>query len=192
MAITITIKKDFSGIDNLCARLAEGTGLMGVLGKTREVGLQRHFRSRPPNRRGWPSTGFWKNMSQNTNVGAVTANTAEVLVGGSQYGPAFDHKLTGGVISARPGKALAIPLTAEAAAAGNPRMGRITGLRVLKWKGGNKAFLGTKDASGRLKLLWILVRSVNQKADPEALPPAEQEEAALVATAERWIARAAR
>jgi hypothetical protein len=179
--------------------------LMQTVGKEVAVALQRHFKERDGegNRHGWPSRHFWKRVADKTSHQNATADGVTVTVASAP----FVHKLTGGRIVAKEAGALAIPLTAEAYA----KQGQGTlresfpGLFVLQTKKGAWLVRSSLEnrgqsratrvkgqrrerASGvqreRLEFLFRLVKSVDQPADPRALPP----EGTIPAAIDRAIA----
>lgn len=80
------------------------------------------------------------------------------------------HKLRGGVIRPRNAKSLAIPISA-AAYGRTPKGGQIAGLTLVVSHRSRKAFLATKNPDGTIRQLhYALVKSVQQRAQPEVLP----------------------
>jgi hypothetical protein len=149
--------------------------------------LREHFvaRGREGNKRGWPSRKFWvREGRQNTSVTAISATGAEVTVASA----AIAHKVAGGTIRAKRGRSLAIPLTAQAYAAGSPREGGIKDLFFVRSKKG-RAFLAIKAAGDKIKPHYLLTPSVNQRADPRAVPPERDIDALIQTRADAWLAR---
>ncbi|CAN5351951.1 hypothetical protein BH09VER1_BH09VER1_28410 [soil metagenome] len=149
--------------------------LMSAAGKRVEFVLRAHFlkKNQEGNRRGWTRSNFWnKRVRSATSFTGATDTTAQVTIAS----PEFIHKLRGGKITAKRGKFLSIPLPDRAKAAGSPR----------EWDGPEK-LVPRKTSDGymlgvaqpgqagnrgqRLTMMYLLVKSVNQKADPTALPP---------------------
>lgn len=164
--------------------LASTRPLMAACGKRLEKSLRAHFlqRDREGNKRGWPSRHFWnRTVRANTALATVTAEAATVAIAS----PEFAQKLYGGTIRPKRGKALAIPITAQAYAAGSPREGGIEGL--FRPKG--RRFLAVRDAGGALRVQYVLVSQVTQAADARALPPEEQLGNEIRAEADAWVAR---
>lgn len=188
--------------------------LLGTLSRPRpviEVGanaarrkLQDYFRARPGNVQGWPSQGFWAAQARGTAVADVSDSFATIAVGDPAHPGALAHKITGGPITPKRGRFLAIPAMAAAYAAGSPREGGGPGnlafVYAMHPKGGWRPALAVredvfkevgkprKDGTRRRKLVhqvgtvWYwLVRKVVQAADQEALPP----EGYLVESAQR-------
>jgi hypothetical protein len=161
---------------------------MALLGKAMEVTLRGHFlaRDREGNGRGWPRSHFWnRRVRANTSLTEVTPTAATVSVAS----PEFAHKMTGGTIRPKRGRALAIPLTAEAGKAGSPREGGMPGL----FKVPGLPFLAVTKGRGRSRVLEIqykLQASVTQPADPRALPDMAAVGRDMEARTAAWVARA--
>lgn len=168
---------------------AQRKALLGRLGKELEAQLKAHFLQRnqdSPNAKGFPRSHFWsRKVRARTALREVTADQATVGIDS----PEFRLKLTGGTIRPGPGKRLlAITLRAEVyGPEKRPSANLIPGLFFVKLTGG-RMFLAARDGSA-LRVYWRLVPSVTQPADPRALPPAAQLQAALEARAEQEIQR---
>lgn len=162
--------------------------LMSVAGAARQR-LRRHFRERQAGdskrkRKGWAPKYFWsgsrgQSVEENTQIGSVTSDRATLVISAT----GFAQKVHGGTITPKRGKYLAIPLRAEAYAAGSPREWDNATLRSelrlvpIRSKNGNLflAQVGGGDFAGALGVsgirpMYLLVRKVEQKADPRALP----------------------
>ena len=141
--------------------------------------LQRHFRERDkePNRLGGRRTHFWLDVYKSTQLGQVTESFAIVSIGDHR----FAQKLRGGTIRAIQAKALTIPVDPEAHGRRAAVFERETGLKLIFIGQGGKGILATRAAgSDALQVRYLLVPSVHQDPDPEALPPqGEMESAAL-------------
>jgi len=149
--------------------------------------LQAHFASRPPNKQGWPSQGFWAKVSGATLRGPVDESSARIDIAE----PAINQKIFGGTITPKGGrKYLALPAIAEAYGKSplvfdfleplfSRRQGRVIALIEKEQQG--------KGWGGRV---WYwLVKSVTQRADPQALPPEKAFAAALLDEAKQYLAR---
>lgn len=163
----------------IAARLRASRPLMAALGKQLEVDLRAHFRSRDaePHPRGWPKRHFWrKEVAMHTALAEVTDARAVVVIAS----PAFAHKVTGGTVTAKRGKALTIPLTPEAYRAGSAslfpaKLFRPKGTRVLL------------DEQGKAQ--YALAAAVTHAADPRAWPERAALERSLLARARALLAR---
>lgn len=181
--------------------------LMAVIGAVKKS-HRAHFRARQAEdsrrkRKGWAPKYFWsgsrgQSVEEQTNIGEVTNDSATLIISA----PAFAQKLKGGTIRPRRGKYLAIPLRAEAYAAGSPREWdnatirsemRLVPIRskrgtlFLAQVGGGD-FAGAFGASG-IRAQYLLVRSVTQKADKRALPPRAETVKVVDAAIETYMAR---
>jgi hypothetical protein len=94
--------------------------IMAVAAKELEICLREHFAdlNAQGNKQGWPSSNFWaKRVAENTALTEISATRATVTVDSPEYA----HKLKGGTINPKRGRALAIPANAQAYAKGSPR-----------------------------------------------------------------------
>lgn len=165
--------------------------LGAIAGKEVALAIRRHLftlNGARPNQLGGRRTNFYQRAGQSTNF-AATAQGALVYV--SLLG--FRQRYYGGRIEAAPGKALAIPVAAEAHGK-TPR--EFHDLSVIHWLGSDgrlKAGLARneqtplrlrRDRSGRPyyaraksrggEILFIFKKFVNQAGDPTVLPALDQ------------------
>jgi len=178
-------------LQSLSAQLRRPRPLLEAAAKAVVNRLKDHFKARQGegNRRGWPSHRFWYgvkgSVANATGVASVTDTSATVTVADHR----FLHKLTGGTITPKRAKSLALPLHARAYALtgkGSIRGSGPPDLFVLKtvkgaWLVRNKEESRGKGKVARLRLeFWFrLLKRVTQAADPRALPPAGALEAAI-------------
>jgi hypothetical protein len=163
------------------AALTNRTPMMQAAGKAVEVVLKDHFRRRDGegNKKGWPRKHFWNRIvSKATALASATADEATVKIASRE----FAQKLFGGPITPKSGKFLAIPLTAEAYMAGRPRNWRGgASLHAIRLPSGSlllreslhSSLKGRKRDRGKIQggeAQYLLVKKVNQAADPQALP----------------------
>lgn len=189
-------------LHNIATAVKRPRALMAAAGKRVEKELRSHFlkKNQEGNKRGWPRSNFWtKRIRQATSFTGADDTSATVTIAS----PEFYHKLKGGRISAKRGKFLAIPLSARAKAAGSPREGgwRGNALTLTPTADGTKFVLRESLASritrkGRGQITggeahYLLVKSVNQKADPTALPPDHAIQSAIDDEAQKYFAREA-
>jgi hypothetical protein len=180
---TITVKDTATPmLDNLSSQLANARPLFARLGKFAEGYLRAHFATREsqPNKRGWPKQHIWARIRSATALREVSDNDAVVSIAS----PEFAHKLDPqNPVTPKRGKMLAIPLTAEAYAAGSPREGVLQGLFVWKRKGasrrGSGVFLAQRDGKA-LRVQYALLPQVSHAADPNALPDMDKMAETLV------------
>lgn len=169
MPASITISAD--QFPQATARLARLQALGGTLrplltaaagAVAREIRTHLRTKNAQPNARGWPKQGFYGREAQAVAVGAVSDTEARVDIAS----PALAHRYLGGTITPKRGRALTIPATAEAYAAGAPREG-YWGDRLFRPKG--KRYLATKDGD-TITVQYFLARSVTHQPDPSVLP----------------------
>lgn len=164
--LTVKIAKDEVTPDlRKLLKLAERDGgLRAVMGRAGANELRKHFRKRNSrgNKLGGKRTNFWSRVAQSVN--SPKHQGRDILVPINH--PAIAQKVFGGTIRPTKAKNLAIPLVAEACGK-SPRV--FDALTFAMTAGGTK-LLGTKEAGGAIKALYVLKRSVNQRADPKALP----------------------
>lgn len=177
-------------------RIARSKRRMEAIGEEVANVLRAHFlaKNTAGNKKGWWRSNFWTDVVMNaTSRTGATDRTATVSIASRE----FIHVLKGGVIRAKSGRNIAIPLTSEAKQKGSPgewsqkgdgqlipiRTGR--GLFLFR----NLGFRGRGRTKGqRLEVWYKLVTSVRHLADPTALPPRQQILDAINAQLQREIA----
>lgn len=108
-------------------------------------------------------SNYWSNAAEATTSEA-DSDSARVTI----RHPGIAWHRFGGTITAKPGKALAIPLRdTEAGVWPSERFPNKGDAFV--WRKGGKAFLATRDGKA-LRILYILLKSVSKSADPSVLP----------------------
>ena len=126
--ITLEIKVQDEASPHLLQTLAalENTlPLMRKIGEELARTIREHFRMRDqePNAKGWPKRHFWSREGRsNTALSYYDEREAVVTIAS----PAIAHKVQGGEVRPKRGRALAIPACAEAyravqPSASNPR-----------------------------------------------------------------------
>lgn len=149
--------------------------LMEAVAKEMDVAFREHFRRRDGegNKMGWPSRHFWTREVMRFQTFEASDRRAVLSIAS----PAFLHKITGGRISPKKGKSLAIPQHPLAYSLGGPKA---SGLDLSYMPVNRGKLLGYlllnkphrfKGKMVRSEIMYALVRSVNQAADPAALPP---------------------
>ena len=167
--------------------------------------FQQNFQSLGTNKRNWPSTGFWAQAARATNydllVDAVVVNVNQVGV---------RQRLEGGEIHREGGGYLTIPARAEAS---GKRASEFNNLHAVFFKTGHGFFAALVEANqtavkiGKQKkdgtrtttrgaesgggVMFWLVKSVTQAANPNVIPSAEAITAVAISTATGIITRAA-
>jgi hypothetical protein len=194
MDVSVVRNTASPAITAILSTLRNPRPVLEVMGNAAKRVLQDWFRAKPTNAQGWRSSGFWAGQSRGTAVASVSDQEAVVAVSDPARPGALAHRVTGGTITPKRGRFLAIPAMAAAYAAGSPREGGGPGnlafVYSLSPRGGWRPSLAVqedvwkevgkprKDGSRRRKLVhragevWYwLVRSATQAADPNALPP---------------------
>lgn len=173
----------------IAGRLQNKRGLMAALGKQLEIDLRSHFLSRDSegNKRGFPRSHFWRNqVAKHTALQTITDNSATVVISS----PELAHKITGGIVTPKRAKALAIPLSPEAYKAGSARL--FPRPLTMISRAGKPPLLvetGIIGKSTAWKLHYILLKSVKHKADPKALPPQAQLTSSILTRARAHLDR---
>jgi hypothetical protein len=153
--------------------------------KATERAITKHLRvlQGRGNKMGWPSQGFFSKGKDpvERNVGVTQLNDKGALI--EIADPRFLHRITGGVVTAKRRKFLAIPLIAEAyALSGKGSIREAAPGLTLKFP-----FLGT-DENGEFRKWFILVKSVTHSAHPEEQPDTDQLSSDASKAMERAIA----
>lgn len=163
-------------------RLARSQRRMEAIGDRVAQVLRDHFQAKnnAGNRKGWWRSNFWTDVVMNaTSRTGATDRTATVSIASRE----FIHVLKGGVVRAKSGKNIAIPLTSEAKEKGSPREWSVPGdgqLIPIRTRRGlflfrNLGFRGRGRTKGQHLEVWYkLVASVRHVANPTALPPRQQ------------------
>lgn len=161
----------------------------------REVGnaLKKHFRNKDKtdaNRLSERRSHFWLAVSRTVQNPYVLGNTVTVTVNH----PAIAQKVFGGTIRAKAAGALTIPVEERAYGRTAATFEAETGLKLFLIRSGQGAFqnavLAVKDNNAKgFTVEYVLTKSVNQKADTEALPPKTQLEAAILLRAQKTLDR---
>ena len=198
MSAAIQVVKDTAtpALADLVARIRPAR-LGAVLGRAGANLIKRHLESLPANKRGWPTTNFWKDASRSTSS-APDPTGATITI--NKLG--FRQRLAGGLIKPVNAKALAIPIspvsyghlpsdfpglfllkTPKGAYLvqrdGAPEGKELKADRVKRRKGMGGNF--KRRQQGKLNFLFKLSGGVNQRGNPAVLPSDAQFEAELTA-----------
>lgn len=161
--------------------------LLQACGRRVENILHGHFlkRNAEPNRQGWAKSNWWaREVKGNTSLTSATDTEAVVSIASLQ----FLHRLLGGKVQGHP--YLALPLTEEAKIKGSPREWSSPGdgqLQFIRSKLGSCYLFPDEGQSHGAS--YLLVRSVTQKADPDALPEQGEIEAGVDDEAVKFFER---
>ena len=185
LSINITAPDLEPEIKNLAllGKQVSGPAILRAAGKQLETDLQYHFsvRNSEPNKQGFPKRNFWAGIAKSTKFDSTSISDSEAIV--VVNAPAISQKVFGGTITPKSGRMLAIPMNAEAYAAGSPRALNTNFLRLLVTKR-KRVFLVENDSTLKPKgkkgykpgmsfggRFWYqLVPKVTQQPDPRALP----------------------
>ncbi|MEO7933208.1 MAG: hypothetical protein ABIT76_08635 [Chthoniobacterales bacterium] len=146
----------------------------------RDIASTRHATAQ---RLGASPTGHLAQAAEKVAGAAITADENEAALVFNH--PGLSRAFRDVTITPTKSKALTIPI---AAVAYGRRAGEFAGLFLYKGKTGN-AFLALQE-DGKLKLLYLLLRSVTQKQDRSLLPSQEQWSAAAVQGAKKYVREA--
>lgn len=161
-----------------------GDGFM-IAGRAVQNELKKHFRGKnqKPNKRGWRKSGFWSQIRDSTQL--IKSGQGAIV---EINDPRFNQKLHGGTITPKRGKALAIPMEQEFYGV-NPStfQGRFD--FIPRNKGRLVGLLAETLADKSIRVAYILLKSVDQDAEEDALPPMAELEAVAVKTLAGWVKR---
>jgi hypothetical protein len=198
----MTIKLDKNTITpelrRLMAQVRAPAPIFQAGAKAIQVAISKHLKALQarPNAKGWPPQYFFAggpaSVERNVGIAKVSNAGAEITIAD----PRFVHRITGGVVSAKRRKLLAIPLTAEAYAASGKGSIRhaFPGLKVLKLPKGVFLVREVLEKRGKGKLSRLLIRplfrlvpSVTHRPHPDERPPTTD----LAAAARKAMTRTA-
>lgn len=181
MRITLTQNTITPELKRILGEVKRPRALYQAGAKTVQVEISQHLKRLQArgNKKGWPSQKFFAgkatSVERNVGIASVTDKGAVITIAD----PRFVHRITGGPVTAKRGKMLAIPLTAEAyAVSGKGSIKEsMPGLKVVKLPRGvylvreqATKVKGSKIKSLRVIPLFKLVRSVTHKPHPEEMP----------------------
>ena len=166
-----------------------------LLNAGREVSrrLKAHFRERDKsdaNQLSERRSHFWLAVSRTVqNPVLEGANTVTVSIND----PRFAQKVFGGKIVAKAAGALTIPVEERAYDRTTAVFEQETGLKLFLLKAGGTASNSLENAllavkeDGHITVEYLLTKSVDQKADPEALPDKTTLQRAILARSQRML-----
>jgi hypothetical protein len=177
-------------LDRLTRAMQRPEALLKALGREGGNRLQKHFRAKDaqPNKLSPRREQFWLKVGKSVTPNPVV-DAAAGTVTLSITDPRFAQKVFGGVIRAKRVRNLTIPLVPAAYGRSPHTFEQKTGAKLVLFMGKRGPLLGVKLASGQMMAIYKLTPSVNQKADPTALPDRAEFMAALGAQASAWIQR---
>jgi len=170
------------------------TAILNAAGRAVTRELKNHFQRKnqtQANKLSERRSGFWDQVARSVNQPKrESENSVSVTISDAR----FAQKLFGGTIHAKNAGALTIPVEERAygrtagtrVADGQPNFEQETGLKLFLVKSGKGSFenavLAVKDSadSKAFTVEYVLTPAVDQKADPDALPPKATLEAAIL------------
>lgn len=180
---------------NSIARRATDTKAV-LLNAGREVGnrLRSHFRMKDrkqPNHLSARRQHFWQQVGRSVQQPQMeNATTVSVTISD----PRFAQKLFGGTIRAKNAGALTIPVEERAYGRTTKTFERETGLKLFLVRTGKGAFQNAvlavqEKGQAGFTTEYLLTKSVDQQADPTALPEKTALETAVLARAQKVVDR---
>jgi hypothetical protein len=190
----ISIRIQSEGVRNSLARLrvlaTKPRSLVMAGAQALRIALRGHFvgRDKEGNALGGKRTHFWSDVAKSVQIPAdqVTDRSARVQIGEAR----FAQKYFGGQIVAKGAEYLTIPIDPRAHGRRASVVAQQLGVRLFRVTAkSGKMFLGAKVGKRqRFSLFYVLKKSVEQEADPRALPPQEQMDQAVQAAVEAELA----
>ena len=179
---------------HIIAQTEKPVAVLMASGRTAGNVLKAHFRTKDKtgaNQLSERRSHFWLAVArtvsqpQQTGYNAVTVTITH---------PAFAQKVFGGTITAKAAGALTIPVEERAYGRTTATFEAETGLKLFLLRTGKGAFqnacLAVKDNNAKgFTVEYVLTKSVTQSADPDALPPKSQLEAAILRRAQKVVDR---
>lgn len=186
----IQINYDRSGfnhdLEEIMSQAQRPEAVLMACGRELSNQLKKHFRTKEreePNKLSPRREHFWLQVARSTNSPVRTGAT-QVSVTVSD--PRYAQKVFGGRIEAKKAGALTIPVEEMAYGRTASTFERETRVKLFLLKVGGSKSNGLENAvlaakvNGGIQVEYVLVKSVNQKADPTAVPPQEQLEKAIL------------
>ena len=185
-------------LNEIVGKTKRPEGMMRVAGRELGNQLKKHFRRRDedsPNHLSERRSHFWLEIGRSVNDPQLESPT---MVSVSISDPRFAQKLFGGTIRAKEADALTIPVEERAYDRRADTFERETGLKLFIVKiGGTKAnnlenaVLAVSDPASpnHITVEYLLTKSVDQKADTEALPEKAKLESAIIARCQKALDR---
>lgn len=190
ISITLIDHGTKSRLATLLGAALRPEAMMAEVGRRGANELKTHFRSRnrsSKNKLGGRRTGFWRQVADSVQNPRVVGSEAIVSI----THPAIAQKVFGGTIKAKVAGALSIPLDAESYGRRPSVFERETGIKLFKLrkKGGGISNLLAGEGPNGIRVFYVLVKSVTQTPDKEALPPKTSFQLAIIDQAEKHLRR---
>lgn len=168
--ITIDVDAFVGKLHETRRQVAAPKGLMSaILGAAQRV-CQDHFLLLNQARNRYGSNFYAQYAENDRYLPTVTDNGTHGTLSIVDESGALRHKISGGNITPKRAKALAIPVSEIARRTRvSPAHGTIPGLFIVKSKTGKGAFLATNE-NNRLVVHYLLRKSVTHRPRPEVMP----------------------
>lgn len=163
--------------------------IMAAAGREGANELRKHFREkdRTPNKLGGKREHFWRQVMQSVQSPIVASSGHTVTIHITD--PRFAQKVFGGRITAKKARALTIPVEPEAYGRATSTFEKETGVKLflISPEFGEGMLAG--QIGNAIEVFYVLRASVDQDADPTALPPQQEFEDAITDRAQRVLDR---
>jgi hypothetical protein len=182
-AIVITKDTATPQLARMAAAAENPRAIMAAAAGAGKKFLVAHFRQldrKHPNALGGKRSHFWNDVARSANITELTDVGAKVTVSDPRY--AF--KTTGGTITAKEKSFLAFPVRAECYGMAPRVFEQESGLKLVAMGHEDKGVLATVDSAHQVVVYYILAKSVDQKAQADALPNENEFRAAVMQSAE--------
>lgn len=183
--ITVGLEQTSRRLKDLSLRLSKPQAVLKVGGNAISNAIKKHFRERnqEPNKEGWIKSGFWAQIRDSVQL----IDGAEVIV--QINDPRFNLKYYGGTVTAKRGRALAIPLHEEFKGVLPSTFPRDKFFFLPDKDGNNVGILAEALGDHTIRAAYLLRRSTQHEPDPDALPPLDDLRKEALDAMERYIAR---
>lgn len=167
--ITLGLTAAQKRMGEMAAKLKQPQRLWKVAGNAVANRVKSHFRARnqEPNKEGWAKSGFWAQIRDSVQLLDDTSNGAIVQIND----PRINLKFYGGTVTAKRGKALAIPLHEEFKGILPSTFPRDRFFFLPDKDGNNVGILAEALGDNKIRAAYLLRKSTTHQPDPEALPP---------------------
>ncbi|HEY1771333.1 MAG TPA: hypothetical protein VGG02_13865 [Chthoniobacterales bacterium] len=192
MALRILDGGTVQGLRQVSAQIKNPRRVLIQAGGRAKLELTNWFRQRDrtPNKLGGPPTHYWSGVADSLS-GPTPVGPGSVRI--SVTDKTFNQKVYGGPITPKTKEALTIPVAPEAYDMPVTTFQQESGIELFRLKNTGGVLtnaLAGKLPSGDIKVFYILSGGVNQNADPDALPPRDLFNAAVLDEADQTLRRA--
>lgn len=179
-----------TGLRDLAARARNPQAMLKEVGRRGANELKAWFRQRnkTPNKLGGRRSNLWLKIADSVQTPVLLGGTRARI---SVTHPVIMQKVRGGLIRAKRGNWLTIPVAPEAYERPARVFQKETGLRLIfiQKKGSLHAFFAERLQGKGIRIIYLLVKEVDQDRDPQALPPEDKWNAALLDQAQKHLDR---